>query len=166
MEDFKVHMFYLKNEEDASIYSYTTDKELCKLFKQTRDMSKFIYKTNRLSPLQLRVFEEKHSDKKLVKEFQFTKFTDTCNFEFVYTMHELICISDTGDEYIHELLWKSVETSPYIFKDKYYEALKSIFYVNCHNYLKEGYLPEELFEIDYMGILIDLYGHLLNGGDK
>ncbi len=159
---FKIDIYYLKTgTEYADLYAYTTDMKLSKEFRNTRNMDKFIYKRMEFTSPILNLFEQKHSDKKLIKFTELTKHTESGEFEFVYTNLEVLCISDTGDNYIYNLMWNYVSHNPLMFNDKYIKALRGIGYNLLWSLQSDQSFRDELFNVDYMGSLINMYGHTL-----
>lgn len=116
----KIYVFYLKtSKNDESLYAFTINKTYRDLFKDTRDMNKFVYEKLSFTELEFNEFLGKYG---------LCELREMDELNFVCTYNEYSHLYDEVVMNINERL-SMLELPPVtIFNDKYFIALLRLSY--------------------------------------
>lgn len=126
---------YIPNKMFTDIYAYTSNKEYAERFKKDRDMSKFIIKKVKLQKDQLNcmVFEEPMAYLKEIKGLTKDKDFNLVPFRLVVTEEENNHIRNICNAAILSKIFIHAWDNPFVYKNKYIKALKSVGYITIYN---------------------------------
>lgn len=130
----QIHLIYILNDDCYKLYGYSLDYKLGDRFIKERKKGKFKIKEKYISERDYVRFTHKysHMELKLIKEK--TKFTNSCEFEFVLTDQELTKVFDTCEFYTHQKIWQYINTTPNIFNWEYFKVLDDLMYNGFYIY--------------------------------
>ena len=173
---FKYWFFYIKpefkdlvyTEEDSSLYGYTDNKEYSKLFKEQRDMNKFIVIKKEISKEEVNFLAREYPKEYLIKKTLKTKSSGMgskiVDYDLVMTRYEELMIQTISYKVTTVDIFVSTWMDPKIFDDKYYSALKTIgynYHFNILNNCDKEERKNNKFQPDLLSTFIRHYGFLL-----
>lgn len=136
---YKYWFFYIKpeyihlvctEEKDSLLYAYTDNKEYAKIFKNQRDMDKFFMMKKEIDREEVNYLAKYFMREYLIKKEVKTKTggigSKVVNFELIITKTEDIIIQSSSSRVLLVDIWKCAWLNPYIFTEKYLNALTEI----------------------------------------
>lgn len=171
MKEIKVKyylFYYIGDEEDAdgSLYAYTDNHHLYKIFKRDRDMTKFRCKIQYLTKEEIRYMAEEYKDLYLIiRTLKFVnRESGKCfNADMVMTDCESMTVHVKSSSLLLQELPLHCWINPRIFNKKIYKVLHDIGYISFYNSI-HGKEDEDIKVIpDEVAIFIKLYGKTLKG---
>lgn len=141
----RYYLIFLNNDftprtiiNESNFYGYSDEKELIKRFKSERNMNKFHILKKDLTPNDLHNIHYVNPSGYLELVDCNTKSTGDnvkSRISIVMTHGERLYITRMCQSTIFAELWNHTEFTPYILKQKYFDALKKIGYVDGFNML-------------------------------
>ena len=136
-------IFYLIKEngyygtDNYDIYAFTDDKNISKRFKATRNMKIFFVKKIKLDRQGMNDLIRHHmvSELKMYEGIFIGNDYKIQSFELPLTLREKETCDSLSSLYANEYVYRYAWNDASVFKDKYYDALKTLFYVHLHRYL-------------------------------
>lgn len=153
---YKYYLFYLK--KDGSLYAYTDKKILAKAFKETRDMSIFLYTEEMLTSLDLRDIHEEAPDTLLeIYTFHIGK----TELSLSITLREKLSIEHVVVQTLSTSIYCCASVTPEIFTDKIKKCLEEIKYVDIYKEYHKGMFNLTQLTPDYLTCFLHLYGNTM-----
>lgn len=172
----KFHLFLLIGDGKGAythpiIYAYTNDSSLAKKFIETRDMSRFIYKTDIIDKETYNEYMLKYKSQSLVK----TEFVTSCNKSFTKKRLVSLPVTQLEEEQVYvnadkilEELSKYTNISAALLNDNIKSALNELKYFdiykfyNSSNLYQSVMMPSDIdLHVDYLSLFIYFSGNTL-----
>lgn len=121
-------VFHKENGKMSSLYAWTTDKSYAKEFISTHKKDYFYISKKDIDEDHWDDFDIEYSSLKL-KPFEYIYNVKKEVVKIISTFEEYTAVCANFSEFKYELISDTLLVEPSIFKEKYYNALNSIFYV-------------------------------------
>lgn len=148
----------------STMYAYTDSKELANMFREQRDMEKFIVKKEELSRDQVNTLATDFNSYILEKHDGLCKVAGSDVELMPYSLALTRLENMNIDMYINRMKLQNLQehawTNPFEYKDKYVDSLRSLAYVYyyaivCGRGIADGF--DERFLIDKFQVFCDMY---------
>lgn len=174
-KEIKYYLFYLIERDENQIeisrklYAYTDDKKIAKKFKEERDNNQFHMVT--MYPSKEEIHDIALEYKDLILSDKGLKFFNSKTGvstpgSLVMTREEYLTVHRRASSLILQELPIHTWISPYIFKQKTFEALDTLGYVSFYKEIESGYSEDEISVVaDEVAIFIHYFGKTLKEGN-
>lgn len=171
----KFHLFMLIGDKRGAfsspiIYAYTNNNALAKRFIETRDMTKFVYKTDNIDKETFNQYVLKYKSQLLVDSKLVTQknITEKQIISLPVTQLEEEQVYVNADKILEELS-KYTNNTAQLFNDEILSALDKLKYFDIYNfynyhniYYQSVIMPSDLnLNVDYLSLFIYFSGNTL-----
>lgn len=154
---YKYYLFYEK--DDGSLYAYTNDKKIAKIFQLMRKKELFVYEEKKLNMDEIRSIFDVVPDT-LLEPYDF--YLGDLKITFPITTREKLHMEHMGISIATVDLYCSAKIPPEIFEGEMKEALDEIGYTKAYREYHKGSQMMDLFKPDFLSCFLDLFGYTLN----
>lgn len=136
-EKYKYYFYYLKDKyvklfnRDQSLYAYTDDKNIAKMFESTRDMNLFKKEKESISKKEVNVLALRYKNEYLMSQKLFYHNSKFINMAI--TLNENSTINEIGMIYQREIYLRT-DIDPFMFSTKERNLLKDLNYLYFYMY--------------------------------